>query len=161
VPANLPGSYPAGKWWALSKSTQHNTQWIHFEQTCFVLWQSAGEGSTKYSLGTVRATLHPDAPVALELSIALTEGSWTLASPHLILSWVGYPAGQRDSTNAKWVALNKWGELHLRQVLCNRASTIQTQSMEAVKGSQVGGKGWVEQDWILGCKGSHRQSCQF
>jgi len=34
----------------------------------------------------VRATLHPDAPAALELSIALTEGSWTLASPHLILS---------------------------------------------------------------------------
>jgi len=34
----------------------------------------------------VRATLHPDTPAALELSIALTEGSWTLASPHLILS---------------------------------------------------------------------------
>ena len=34
----------------------------------------------------VRATLHPDAPAALELSIALTEGSWTLTSPHLILS---------------------------------------------------------------------------
>jgi len=89
-------------------------------------------------LQLVRATLHPDAPAALELSIALTKGSWTLASPHLILSWVGYPAGQRDSTNAKRVASNKRGELHLRRVLCNRASTIQTQSMEAVEGSRVG-----------------------
>jgi len=37
-------------------------------------------------LNYVRATLHPDTPAALELSIALTEGSWTLTSPHLILS---------------------------------------------------------------------------
>jgi len=100
----------------------------------------------------VRATLHPDAPTALELSIALTEGSWTLASPHLILSWVGYPAGQRVSTNAKRVASNKWGKLHLRRVLCNRASTIQTQLMEAVEGSQVGVRDERSEIGIWGAK---------
>ena len=44
---------PAGKWWALSKSTQHNTQWVLFEQTLFILWQSAGKVSTKYPGGTL------------------------------------------------------------------------------------------------------------
>ena len=53
MPANSPGSYPAGKRWALSKSTQHNTQWVLFERTHFVLWRSAGEVSTQYPGGTL------------------------------------------------------------------------------------------------------------
>ena len=40
MPINSPGSYPAGKWWALLQSTQHKTQWVLFERTHFVLSQS-------------------------------------------------------------------------------------------------------------------------
>ena len=40
MPTNVPSSYPAGKWWALLQSTQHNTWWVIFEQTHFVLSQS-------------------------------------------------------------------------------------------------------------------------
>jgi len=47
--------------------------------------QDPGRNDFNWAM-VVRATLHPDAPAALELSIALTEGSWTLTSPHLILS---------------------------------------------------------------------------